>query len=161
MSELPYLILEFCPLGSLNTYLGRHGPNRVYHHVDADGNLLPSNELIAKETLYRNVCAKDGAAAPGIEQMKDSIVSTRDLLKFSLQISRGMEYLSSRAIIHRDLAARNVLLTADHVIKISDFGLAKESPTTYITANSFVGERIYEHTKIIRNQQKGMWKESH
>ncbi len=36
-----------------------------------------------------------------------------------------MEHLSNRKIVHGDLAARNVLLAEDNVVKICDFGLAR------------------------------------
>ncbi|XP_046748827.1 mast/stem cell growth factor receptor Kit-like [Diprion similis] len=52
-------------------------------------------------------------------------VCTRDLLSWAWQVSRGMEYLSSRNVLHGDLAARNILLADDNVVKICDFGLAK------------------------------------
>ncbi len=37
-----------------------------------------------------------------------------------------MEYLSSKKVMHGDLACRNILLAADNVVKICDFGLAKD-----------------------------------
>jgi hypothetical protein len=50
-----------------------------------------------------------------------------DLLSFCYQISSGMEYLASLNIIHRDLACRNVLVDNNKLLKISDFGLARNS----------------------------------
>ena len=37
-----------------------------------------------------------------------------------------MEYLATKKVMHGDLACRNILLAADNVIKICDFGLAKD-----------------------------------
>ena len=43
------------------------------------------------------------------------------------QICAGVAYLHSKDICHRDLKPDNVLLTADGVAKISDFGLARHA----------------------------------
>ncbi|CAH3187821.1 unnamed protein product, partial [Porites lobata] len=48
-----------------------------------------------------------------------------NLVNYSYQISRGMEYLASKKCVHRDLAARNVLVGEDYVMKIANFGLAR------------------------------------
>ena len=37
------------------------------------------------------------------------------------------EFLSKLGIVHRDLACRNVLVGENKVLKISDFGLAREN----------------------------------
>ncbi|XP_038134305.1 tyrosine-protein kinase JAK1 [Cyprinodon tularosa] len=54
-----------------------------------------------------------------------SKTSLNDLLSYSIQICRGMDYLGSRNYIHRDLAARNVLVEKEGSVKIGDFGLTK------------------------------------
>ncbi|KAI4789794.1 hypothetical protein KUCAC02_035024 [Chaenocephalus aceratus] len=69
---------------------------------------------------------------PGLEYWSDSQqeamdrLEVRELVSAAYQVSRGMDYLASRKCIHRDLAARNVLVTEDNVMKIADFGLARD-----------------------------------
>lgn len=63
-------------------------------------------------------------------------VDTLDLISWSFQISRGMDYLASKKIIHGDLAARNVLLCEGNVVKICDFGLAKALYKSYVYKRS-------------------------
>eukprot|EP01117_Protostelium_nocturnum_P005873 TRINITY_DN2114_c0_g3_i1.p1 TRINITY_DN2114_c0_g3~~TRINITY_DN2114_c0_g3_i1.p1 ORF type:complete len:1670 (-),score=397.19 TRINITY_DN2114_c0_g3_i1:2-5011(-) len=54
-------------------------------------------------------------------------MSNNDLVTMIYGIAQGMSYLSHRGVIHRDLAARNLLLDAARRVKISDFGMSKES----------------------------------
>ncbi|XP_004556194.1 fibroblast growth factor receptor 1-A isoform X2 [Maylandia zebra] len=53
-------------------------------------------------------------------------LEVRELVSAAYQVARGMAYLASKKCIHRDLAARNVLVTEDSVMKIADFGLARD-----------------------------------
>lgn len=60
------------------------------------------------------------------------VVTTSNLLCWSFQVARGMEFLASRKVLHGDLAARNILLNDDNIVKICGFGLAR---STYKTDN--------------------------
>ena len=48
------------------------------------------------------------------------------LLKFCLEVSAGMTYLSGKQFVHRDLAARNILVSEKCVCKVSAVVLTKQ-----------------------------------
>ncbi len=58
-------------------------------------------------------------------------IDINNFCRFSYQIAKGMAYIADKNVIHGGLSARNVLLTADLVCKVGDFGLSRrlyESP---------------------------------
>lgn len=80
------------------------------------------------------------------------------LLDWAIQIARGMYYLHNEAplsIIHRDLKSGNILLlnkiedgNFENVLKITDFGLAREIVTT--TRMSAAGTYAWMAPEVIR-----------
>ncbi|XP_055918691.1 vascular endothelial growth factor receptor 1-like [Eupeodes corollae] len=77
---------------------------------------LTSNNTLKSEWRSNNLKADLSNTMP---------ITTSDLVSWAFQVTRGMDYLSSRKVLHGDLAARNILLCEDNVVKICDFGLAR------------------------------------
>jgi serine/threonine protein kinase len=50
--------------------------------------------------------------------------------------------MHKRKVIHRDLKLQNILLTKDGIIKIADFGFAKDLSFQKNMANSYCGTPI-------------------
>ncbi|XP_073093696.1 vascular endothelial growth factor receptor 2 isoform X2 [Manis javanica] len=69
-----------------------------------------------------------GKVLPNIvsEDVYKNFLTLEHLICYSFQVAKGMEFLASRKCIHRDLAARNILLSEKNVVKICDFGLARD-----------------------------------
>uniref|UniRef100_A0A8C9TUJ0 receptor protein-tyrosine kinase n=1 Tax=Scleropages formosus TaxID=113540 RepID=A0A8C9TUJ0_SCLFO len=98
------VIVEYCKYGNLSSYLKSRPSAATF---GSKGCRFESHLL-----LY--------------DDLEKSHLTMEDLISYSFQVAKGMEFLSSRKCIHRDLAARNILLSENNVVKICDFGLARD-----------------------------------
>ncbi|XP_065668911.1 vascular endothelial growth factor receptor 1 isoform X2 [Hydra vulgaris] len=81
------------------------------------GDLL--NFLRSKKVIFQPIWFKK-------ETSMENEFTYIDLILIAHQVANGMEFLQSRKCVHRDLAARNVLIGVDYIMKIADFGLARD-----------------------------------
>ncbi|XP_036422407.1 mitogen-activated protein kinase kinase kinase 20 isoform X4 [Colossoma macropomum] len=79
-------------------------------------------------------------------------ISMKQIMTWATEIAKGIHYLHAEApvkVIHRDLKSRNVVVTADKVLKICDFGASKfHSHTTHM---SLVGTFPWMAPEVIQS----------
>jgi len=60
-----------------------------------------------------------------------------------VQAAQGVLAAHKRNIIHRDIKPDNIMLTNEHIVKVSDFGLAKELESTMTHTDTVMGTPAY------------------
>uniref|UniRef100_A0A4W5QHC0 Protein kinase domain-containing protein n=1 Tax=Hucho hucho TaxID=62062 RepID=A0A4W5QHC0_9TELE len=110
----------------LRSLLDPNPLNGIVHYFNKTHNYISSPEYAGGGSLYEYLSS---------EQSKE--MDMEQVMTWAVEIAKGMHYLHSEApvkVIHRDLKSRNVVLTADKVLKICDFGASKfQSHTTHMT----------------------------
>ncbi|NWR54952.1 FLT3 kinase, partial [Bucorvus abyssinicus] len=135
--------------------------------------LLEKDSTTHENTLSFNLCLSKGCKRRMLfvmlflhvnrcmdEEEDFNVLTFEDLLCFSYQVAKGMEFLESKSCIHRDLAARNVLVTHGKVVKICDFGLARDivNDSNYIVRGNarlpvkwMAPESLFERTYTMKS----------
>lgn len=79
---------------------------------------------------------------------KSILFSTSDVKSWLLMTLRGLHYLHSRFILHRDLKPNNLLLSSTGVLKLADFGLARDFGQAYTNMSPNVVTRWYRAPEL-------------
>src|SRR5437660_4736184 len=120
------------------------------HEVgETGGELYIVMELVEGKSLH--VMSGEGGLPP------------ESVLRYGVQIASALARAHDRGIIHRDLKTANIVVTADGLVKVLDFGLAKqvgsgilEGPTrsfaTVQDASSVSGTLPYMAPEILRGE---------
>ncbi|XP_034267204.1 vascular endothelial growth factor receptor 2 [Pantherophis guttatus] len=137
------VIVEYCKFGNLSVYLRSKRNDFVPYksnnirsgrgHSDFSADLKKRLDSIASSQSSASSGFGEERSLSEVEEGErtsedpcKASLSLEDLICYSFQVARGMEFLASRKCIHRDLAARNILLSENNVVKICDFGLARD-----------------------------------
>uniref|UniRef100_UPI003AAA5F97 platelet-derived growth factor receptor beta-like n=1 Tax=Centroberyx gerrardi TaxID=166262 RepID=UPI003AAA5F97 len=140
-----FLITESCRHGDLVGYLQRNKhtflqSDDTQAKSDSDGGYMDMNkeeavQYVAMQELsyadiepavYETPYTPQDQQGAALLLSESPLLSLQDLLGFSYQAAQAMDFLSSRNCVHRDLAARNILVSEGKLVKICDFGLARD-----------------------------------
>src|ERR1700758_3382546 len=120
------------------------------HEVgENEGELYIVMELVEGKSLAA-MCSAGGLAPESV-------------LRYGVQIASALARAHDRGIVHRDLKTANVVITADGLVKVLDFGLAKQvgsgifegSTRSFATAqdaSSVSGTLPYMAPEILRGE---------
>lgn len=87
------------------------------------------------------------------ERIRQGLVVIKEAVAIIKQIARGLAAAHGRGVIHRDLKPENIMLTEEGMVKIMDFGLAKDVESLDELSGHVVGTPYYIAPEVWLNQK--------
>ncbi|XP_009306067.1 vascular endothelial growth factor receptor 3 isoform X1 [Danio rerio] len=124
------VIVEYCKYGNLSNFLRAKREFFLPYRDRSPKTQSQVRRMIeagqASQSEHQPSTSSTNPPRVTVDDLWKTPLTIEDLICYSFQVARGMEFLASRKCIHRDLAARNILLSENNVVKICDFGLARD-----------------------------------
>lgn len=74
----------------------------------------------------------------------DGKIPEKRALNYLAQITEALKVAHNKGIVHRDIKSQNIMVTKDHRVKVTDFGIARVADNATVTAtNAIMGSVHY------------------
>ncbi|HEY2784707.1 MAG TPA: serine/threonine-protein kinase [Fimbriiglobus sp.] len=144
---------KFIPVALKVVALGLLGNESAMARFDREAKILKQLKhrhivrLIAngryKQTPFIAMEFVDGEALDRMLQRRGRL-GWEEVAGYAKQLCSALQYAHEKGIIHRDLKPSNLMITTDGILKLTDFGIAKDTDVTALTgANSTIGTASY------------------
>ncbi len=74
---------------------------------------------------------------------KPNLLPFDKLIMILSTAAEAMDYAHQQGVVHRDIKPANIMLTKDHVVKVTDFGIAKMASSSKTQTNIVLGTPTY------------------
>ncbi|KAK1422067.1 hypothetical protein QVD17_24933 [Tagetes erecta] len=113
-----------------------------------------------KSSVESNFCVvseyvKGGSLKSYLFKNRDKKLSMKLVLRFALDIAKGLSYLHSKKIIHRDVKPENILIDHENKLKLADFGESTFESLELFYTSGEIGTRGYMAPEIVRRKPYG------
>ena len=88
-------------------------------------------------SFYSKIPLSKGSLWDMIKQSDHYKLNEYTVRNYTRQILEGLDYLHGKHVIHRDLKSKNILIDAEGVIKLADFGLSLKLNAENSTSRQF------------------------
>lgn len=68
------------------------------------------------------------------------------------QLVRALHYLHTNRVIHRDMKPQNILIGANGIVKLCDFGFARAMSSNTMVLTSIKGTPLYMAPELVQEQ---------
>ncbi len=92
-----------------------------------------------QNTNYMIMELIDGQSLAELQTERRGALPWDEASAFIKQAAQGLEAAQASGIIHRDIKPENLMVTKKNVIKVSDFGLAKDADATTTSTDAVMG----------------------